>query len=400
MKQSGLTGVFTAALLFSPCNNASDDVPVEFSGFARVVAGYLDTDQAYFEGYENKVSFSEKSLLGLQADYALTGTVSVSGQVLLHSDESRGSGLEWLYLSYEPNANWQFKAGRLRTPYLQYSDVFDVGYAYPWISPPRQLYGSYLFFPRYEGGNARYQFNIDDIYFGLEGYYGSFSDDIEASGESFHIEVKEMYGGIAEISYRGWQLRGATFISADAEADIAGLGELTGGLKAAGFDDLADYFSLMGRVDAYLVGISYDSLDWFMSAEYVDVESTINILAGIENYYVTLGRYFGDYQLLVTYAKSNQILGELNNTIPVGLDPQLDMLYYGVEQLQARFPTDVLDSVTLTGRWDFRPGMALKAEVTFLDGEPGKTSLFELKAGSENFDRQAVLYQFGLEWVF
>ena len=137
-----------------------------------------------------------------------------------------------------------------------------------------------------------------------------------------------------------------------------------------------------------------------MSAEYVDVESTINILAGIENYYVTLGRYFGDYQLLVTYAKSNQILGELNNTIPVGLDPQLDMLYYGVEQLQARFPTDVLDSVTLTGRWDFRPGMALKAEVTFLDGEPGKTSLFELKAGSENFDRQAVLYQFGLEWVF
>lgn len=365
-----------------------------------MVAGYLDTDQAYFEGYGNKVSFSEKSLLGLQADYALTGTVSVSGQVLLHSDESRGSGLEWLYLSYEPNANWQFKAGRLRTPYLQYSDVFDVGYAYPWISPPRQLYGSYLFFPRYEGGNARYQFNIDDVYFGLEGYYGSFSDDIEASGESFHLEVKEMYGGIAEISYRGWQLRGATFISADVEADIAGLGELTGGLKAAGFDDLADYFSLTGRVDAYLVGISYDSLDWFMSAEYVDVESTINILAGIENYYVTLGRYFGDYQLLVTYAKSNQILGELNNTIPVGLDPQLDMLYYGVEQLQARFPTDVLDSVTLTGRWDFRPGMALKAEVTFLDGEPGKTSLFELKAGSENFDRQAVLYQFGLEWVF
>ena len=187
-----------------------------------MVAGYLDTDQAYFEGYENKVSFSEKSLLGLQADYALTGTVSVSGQVLLHSDESRGSGLEWLYLSYEPNANWQFKAGRLRTPYLQYSDVFDVGYAYPWISPPRQLYGSYLFFPRYEGGNARYQFNIDDVYFGLEGYYGSFSDDLEASGESFHLEVKEMYGGIAEISYRGWQLRGATFISADVEADIDG----------------------------------------------------------------------------------------------------------------------------------------------------------------------------------
>jgi len=42
----------------------------------------------------------------------------------------------------------------------------------------------------------------------------------------------------------------------------------------------------------------------------------------------------------------------------------------------------------------------LKAEVSFLDGEEGNTSFFEVKDGEEGFDRQATLYQVALEWVF
>lgn len=387
--------------MLTPCASmASEDSSIEFSGFARVVAGYLDTDQAYFEGYEDELTFTEKSLVGFQADYAVTDEISLSGQLLLHSDSQHQSGLEWLYLSYDPNPDWQLKVGRLRTPYLKYSDVFDVGYAYPWISPPRQLYGSYLFFPRYEGANLRYRFNIDQVYIDVEAYYGEFSDDIDANGAKFHIDANDMYGGIVEVNYNGWQLRGASFLVDKIRAGAEGIETLTSALDQAGFADLATFFTINGSTEAYIFGLTYDSLDWVLSAEYVDVASTITILAGIENYYFTVGRYFGEYQFLVTYAKANQELTFFENTIPPGVDPRLDQLYFGIEQVISQFPTDELNSVTLTGRWDFRPNMAFKAEVSFLNGYNGKSSMFELKADAEGFDRKAVLYQFGVEWVF
>ena len=60
------------------------DDRVEFSGFARVVAGYLDEEMASFEGYDDSISFSEQSLIGLQADIRLTDTLTVATQLLAH----------------------------------------------------------------------------------------------------------------------------------------------------------------------------------------------------------------------------------------------------------------------------------------------------------------------------
>ena len=74
------------------------------SGFGRLVAGYLDDNNVSFEGYTNELTFSEQSLLALQADYHLTDTVTITTQLLAHSNNERESGLEWLYLSYEPNS--------------------------------------------------------------------------------------------------------------------------------------------------------------------------------------------------------------------------------------------------------------------------------------------------------
>lgn len=395
-----LAGTATAATLTLPDALASEESSLEFSGFARVIAGYLDTDQAYFEGYEDELTFTEKSLVGFQADYAVTDEISLSGQLLLHTDSEHQSGLEWLYLSYDPNPDWQLKLGRLRTPYLKYSDVFDVGYAYPWISAPRQLYGSYLFFPRYEGANLRYRFNLSEVYIDVEAYYGQFSDEIDANGAKFNIDANDMYGGIVEVNYQGWQLRGASFLVDKIKASAEGIETLSAALAQAGFTDMANFFTINGSTEAYILGLTYDSLDWVMSAEYVDVSTSLTILAGIENYYFTVGRYFDEYQLLVTYARSNQVLTYFENTIPVGVNPQLDLLYNGIEEVVAQFPTDELNSVTFTGRWDYRPNMAFKAEVSFLNGYPGKSSMFELKEDSESFDRKAILYQFGVEWVF
>lgn len=368
------------------------------SGFARVIGGGVDTSDAYFEGYDNSISFSEKSLIGVQADYRLSETLSASAQLLLHSDSNRDSGVEWAYLAYEPVNNLQLLVGKLRTPYLKYSDVIDVGFAYPWLSAPQQVYSSYLFFSNFEGAIARYQFNIDDVYIGVEGYFGGFDADFESSGESYNVSVDAMYGGVVEVNYGGWQLRGATLSTEEVNADVLGIHQLVSGLNQAGFAEIADFFSLDGSADTYIMGLSYDSLDWFFSAESMKVNSEIAVLAGLNNYYVTVGTYYNDYQFAVTFAHSRQSLSVFENTIPVGIDPQLDMLANGVDALYSSLPSDDLDSVTFTSRWNYSTSLAVKAEVTLLDGKEGKTSQFEII--NDDFNRKATLYQVGVEWVF
>ncbi|MDO6567372.1 hypothetical protein Q4561_09905 [Alteromonas sp. 1_MG-2023] len=388
-----ITSLFSHGVLADTSND------LEFSGFARVVGGYLSTDEAKYEGYDNSFSVSQKSLAAVQADYTFNDYFSMSGQLLWHSDESRQSGVEWLYLTYQPNASWQFNIGRLRTPLLKFSDVIDVGFAYPWLNAPQQLYSGYLF-SQYEGANARYLGYYNEVTFSVELYWGNFDDEILSNGTSSDVEVDGMFGGVIETSYRGFQFRVATSFANDTAVELDELQPLIQGLRAAGFGDTADTLDINGASSSYLLGVGYDSLNWFVTAEIIKVESEIDVLAAIDSSYITFGYYFDEILLHATIASSRQSLNEIDNPIPIGFSPELDALYFAVEEVNSYFPTDDLDSLTLGARWDFRTNLAFKTEVSFLKGKEGKTSFFELDVNNTEFDRRATLYQLGIEWVF
>ena len=118
---------------------------IRFSGFARLVGGYLDEEKATYLDYDDSISFGEHSLFALQTDVDFSEQFSFTTQLLAHASHRRDSGVEWAYLTYRPTRNWQFKAGKLRTPFFMYSDTLDVGLAYPWIVPPQQVYLPYVF---------------------------------------------------------------------------------------------------------------------------------------------------------------------------------------------------------------------------------------------------------------
>ena len=49
---------------------------VHFSGFARLVGGYLDVEDVHYQGYNDTISFGQHSLFALQTDVELTETLS------------------------------------------------------------------------------------------------------------------------------------------------------------------------------------------------------------------------------------------------------------------------------------------------------------------------------------
>lgn len=76
---------------FSTFVSAESDDNLQFSGFARVVVGYLDD---------------------AQADYQIIDDLAITGQLIGHSGNKRDSGIEWLYLTYTPSNTLKFKLGK------------------------------------------------------------------------------------------------------------------------------------------------------------------------------------------------------------------------------------------------------------------------------------------------
>ena len=396
---------YTTAALLTLAFSASFAVAgipsnLEFSGFARGIGGQLSTSEASYANYDNSWSFSEDSLIALQADYAINNQFSVSAQGILHSGPDRDSGLDWLYLTYQPSSSWQFNLGRLRIPVLKYSDVADVGFSYPWLNAPEQVYSRRLFYSGYEGLNIRHKTQIKNVGFEIEGYWGDFDGELFSGQQAFDVDINGIYGAVLSLTYHRFHFRSSFMRVTEVVDNSVRIDQLVGGLTSAGFDELAEKFRLDNGVSVYVFGAGYTSLDWFVSAESMSVDSDLDVLSGIDSYYLTIGRYYNALLFHATIATSRQDENSIVNTIPLGVSPLFDLLSTTVDSINALFPTDDLDSLTFGVRWDYSTSLAFKTEVSFLKGKEGKTSLFYVPPENTDFDRRATLYQVGLEWVF
>jgi hypothetical protein len=371
---------------------------IEISGFGRLIGGYLDDSDAKYEGYSNHLSFSQQSLFALQGDLEISETLSISAQLLAHSSSERDSGIEWLYLSYQPNQNWQFKAGKLRTSFFRFSDIIDVGFAYPWISPPQQVYSGFLF-SNYEGVSATYRINANDINFDIEAYYGVYEGEFDREDEQVPIDVDEIKGIILNLSKGNLSFRASATQSSDFYADVPLFTQFSDALEFAGYKENADSLRFNGKAVGYQASINYDDLDYFFGAEWVKIASDLFVVPEVDAYYLTAGYNFYPFQFHASYSASQTSYNTAENLIPKGVDSGLDQLSFAYDQITQNLPLYDLDSVSIGFRWDFRHNMSAKADVTFLDGKPGESSFFT-EINDPNFDRKATLYQIGLEWVF
>lgn len=137
--------------------HAEEDVT--FSGFMSIVGGkvlsgsrttpFNNVDCPCFVAswntlspYNHEFSLRQESRVGARMNAklneSLVGVVQVDAR---DTSGSSGTSLEWVYLSYTPSAEWTVQAGRKRLPIYYYSDFMDVGFAYPWVRPPQDLYG-------------------------------------------------------------------------------------------------------------------------------------------------------------------------------------------------------------------------------------------------------------------
>lgn len=376
---------------------AQTDDALQFSGFARVVLGNLDENDATYLGYDGGLSLDRQSLIGLHAEYQILDNFSVTGQFVGRSAEEQKSGIDWLYFTYEPTRATQIKLGKQRTPFFHYSDSIDVGFSYPWITLPQQVYSSVLF-PTFDGALANYQWSGKEFSFEIESYWGRFDEVIFIAGEEVNTKVNDLRGIITKINYDNWAFR-ASYHTADAILGLTELRDFSAILKQYGFIQSAESLNPDGEVDFYQISASYENLNYFFRVEATQTYTQSSPVPDIDAYFFSVGYNYYPFLSYVSFGKNESSYPSPLSEIPIGYDPQLDGLAFGYQTVFNSLPGLSSKSITLGTRWDWKANLALKAEVTWTEALDDNSAHFVVRNAAA-FDSKATLYQLALEWVF
>lgn len=154
-----LIGIFCVSLAGQvvPALAATSIEGVSISGFLTAGTTYADrqllngkipgttaTKAVSQDGtIENTPGFTSDSRLGLQISAKVNQDISVTGQLLAKArEDNSNTKADWAFVSYRVNEPITIRAGKIKFPTFLISDYYEVGYAYPWIRPPQEVYSS------------------------------------------------------------------------------------------------------------------------------------------------------------------------------------------------------------------------------------------------------------------
>lgn len=390
----------TSCLTVLPISSSAlaSELETKFSGYARIVAGILDESDTKYANYSNELSLDKQSLIGLQGQVIVNKQLSVTGLGLLHSNPDVDSGVEWLYVNYRPTSAINIKAGQMQTPFYALSDVLDVGYSYPWVTAPKEVYNDFIF-KRFKGLDIRYSHIAEDYSAHIEAYYGIFDDTLIVNNVKTPIEADHLSGIITELKINNFNLR-ASYHSAEISLNLPSLNYLSQTLSLSGFEQEANTFKIHRKdTEFYQFSAHYDSLNYFVKSEFVNIKPDAEFYADIQGYLLSYGRYFGDFTLLASYGNRKDKLKTIDNSIPLGIAPQLDQLYFVLQGAIDNRTKDDSESYSIGLRWDFKENLAFKSELKHVKAHSDQNSFLK-KQNPADTDNTVNLLSFAIEWVF
>jgi len=332
---------------------------IVFNGFASIVGGVTTSSDEALYGYDDNFDFSKDSLLALQASSDLGEGLTITAQVLSRGENDWNTEFEWAYIAYEPTDNLRLLAGKQRAPFYMYSDFLDVSYAYPWITPPEDLYA--VPFDTFDGLSVIYTSDIAGFDTTLHLIYGGNNSDMILAGINVNADMNDLFG-LAFTFTRDWLTLRAGYFETEVNvvsSDLESLGQLW---ETAGYTNINNELLLSEDNGNFLeLGFQIDYNNLLIIGEFTQLE-TDTILADDDAYYIMAGYRFDNMLVHVTYGAKDGGTDRLTDNVPTG-SPELDGLINGTNGLTDSESSDI-KYVTLGLRWDFHDSAALKFEYT------------------------------------
>ena len=241
------------------------------------------------------------SKFGAQLTYGVTDTVGLTLQTTAkaYGDEWKAN-LEWAYLSWQSTDNLMMRFGRLRTPVYMYSESIDVGFSYPWLRLPDEVY-SQVQLSNYEGADIVYNLPLSfaTLSFQLAGGIAK-NRDYYIYDEEFDIDYDNVFGSSVSLATNDFGTFRVGYVEADIDTDISG--------------SFTDIFGNPGTATLLAldkgkftsIGYQYDNGTWLTANEWTSRVIENDGSNSTDSFYLMGGRRFGDFLAHVTYAQLDE----------------------------------------------------------------------------------------------
>ena len=280
----------TVALLTS-AHAQAESLPVTLNGFAS--AGFIsgDLDHDFYSGTDvisKSSTFGADNTIGLQISAAMNEQINFTGQ-LLAKGTIDGYGLEshWAFIDYHPLNNLSVRAGRLVLPIVMSSEYVDVGYAYPWVRPPMEVYSG-IPMTSYSGLDMLYTLEFDSFNLVLQPYIGSVPP---SNGIGYQMDVESGIGLNTTLQFDAGSVRAHT-------------------MKVKNIVSTSDLFTFGMDANIYSIGADLEYNNVVFMSEYMLKKFEFTGIPGYSEvegnaWYVTLGYRMGKFLPHITYATAD-----------------------------------------------------------------------------------------------
>ena len=253
------------------------------------------------------------SKFGAQVNYGITDTIGATLQLTAKpAQDEWNANVEWAYFSWQTNDNLMLRAGRLRTPVYMYSESIDVGFSYPWLRLPDEVY-SQVQLSNYEGLDAVYNLPLSfgSLAFQVAGGQAK-NRDIFAFDDMHDIDYEKLFGANVSLATNDYGTLRVGYVEADITSEIEGVVRLPalvgGGVITQAFQSLDQQ---KGKFTS--IGYQYDNGTWLTSNEWTSRVIETDDAGSVDAFYLMGGRRFGEFLTHVTYAQLDDDAGRQNS---------------------------------------------------------------------------------------
>jgi hypothetical protein len=317
---------------------------LKINGYMSVY-GVKSTNKAvdFASGIDNHVGFNSDTIAGIQFDYKMDENLDAVVQLRAEGRNNYEVETPWAFLRYKLTPTTTVRAGRMVAPVYLYADSLDIGYTYPWVRPPVEMYSTSS--PLFTGVDLTQSFNFGGWDNSLQVVYG----DSDRSTTGSNISTDYTAGLALTFNNAAWTFRTAAFHSEN--------------FSVAQFALLPDFLGVgAGSLDYYSAAIRYDDGALLVLVEGRKIATNKKLekaIADSDGFYTTVGYQLDKFMPYVTWAKA----------------------YSTNEKLAPIFIQESLESVGLGLRYNLTNKIVIKGEATkynHFDGTAGVSTMTTL----------------------
>ncbi len=426
-KRTGITLV--AMALYTSISYAETSEPsiYSFSGFGTLGMVHSNADKADFiggvsqpngAGYSHEWSADVDSKVGVQMNANFTDQLSGVVQVVSeHRYDNRYTPqVEWANLKYQVTHDFDVRLGRTVDNLYMQSDIRLVGYAYPWLRRPREIYGL-IPVNHKDGADATYRFQIGEAANTLQVSYGKTTLKIP-NGRV--VEVRKIFTFSDSVEYGAATVRvGYTSLKADFHSvnrdlvinSLLQFGTSLAAVPSPSFQAAsAQAFALANKYDfvndpysVITAGASYDPGSWLIQAEWAKTPTSPALVPRSTAWYIAGGYRidkFTPYLMLASVtAKQFSEPGISTVGLPPPLAATAARLNGGLTAAISSF-TFTQKTFSAGVRWDLMKDIDLKFQYDRLKTGTGSTGLLgNIQPGFQSGQKINV-YSATMDFVF